>query len=409
MDSDDEDELLANFDAANAINATAVDEDQPPKKYLDCLREKFGHTKFRPMQWTIIRSLIEHKRDNCVIMATGYGKSLCFQYPSVFLNGISIVISPLISLMEDQVLALSIANISACFLGSAQTNKNIEQEVLNGDYNIVYLSPEYITLYWDFLRKLEKRLNLVAVDEAHCVSQWGHDFRPSFRLLGKIREVIPNVPILAVTATATERVRQDICNTLKLRNPQQLCTGFDRSNLDFTVRRKTADTWLDLKPMVENKIQGSIIIYCQTRKETERIADILKAHQIECEAYHAGLALSKRKKILEDFVRDKLNIIIATIAFGMGIDKPDVRFVIHYGASKDLESYYQEVGRAGRDGLPSKCVMFFRPADFIIVERLRLLSTNSKIVADNLAELTNHMKDYVYTTECRRFVSNLSF
>lgn len=389
----------------NITNNNNVDNTEPPTEvHLECLKTKFGHNSFRPMQWHIIKSIINDKRDNCVIMSTGYGKSLCFQYPAVFSNGITIVISPLISLMEDQVLALSIANISACLLGSAQTDRNIEQDVLDGKYQIVYASPEYITIHTDYLKKFHtKQLTLIAIDEAHCVSQWGHDFRPSYRNLGIIRKTVPTIPILAVTATATERVRKDICELLNLREPNVLCTGFDRPNLEFIVRQRSATCWIDLAPILDGEVDGSVIIYCLTRKLTETIANELKTHGVICNAYHAGLGLKQRKQILEDFLRDRIKIIVATVAFGMGIDKPDVRYVIHYGAAKDIESYYQEVGRAGRDGQHSKCIMYYDRADFDLHSRLRDLSNVNAMVKENLTKLSKIMQDFVYTTHtCRR-------
>lgn len=393
----------------NNVQAETIE--PPTEQHLECLKTKFGHNSFRPMQWQIIKSIINDKRDNCVIMSTGYGKSLCFQYPAVFSNGITLVISPLISLMEDQVLALSIANISACLLGSAQTDRNTEQDVLDGKYQIVYASPEYIVLHTEYLKKFHtNQLTLIAIDEAHCVSQWGHDFRPSYRNLGMLREIVPTIPILAVTATATERVRKDICELLMLREPNVLCTGFDRPNLEFIVRQRSATCWQDLAPILgggdggNGDIDGgSVIVYCLTRKLTESIAAELQSHGVACMAYHAGLGLKQRKQILEDFLRDRVKIIIATVAFGMGIDKPDVRYVIHYGAAKDIESYYQEVGRAGRDGQPSKCIMYYDRGDFDLHSRLRDLSNVNAIVKENLSKLSKVMQDFVYTTHtCRR-------
>lgn len=378
-------------------------EDLPDDKYMRCLSEKFGHSKFRPLQWKIIRSIIENKRDNCVIMATGYGKSLCYQFPSVYLNSITLVVSPLISLMEDQVLALNLSNIPACFLGSSQSNRTIQKDVIDGQYRIVYLTPEYTT--GDngimLLKCLEKKLSLIAIDEAHCVSQWGHDFRPAFRNLDKIRSLLPNIPILAVTATATDTVRADIIKSLKLRNVQSLCTGFDRPNLEFHVRKQT-DMWLDLSSYITNNSDGSTIIYCLTRTQTDKITDLLKQKGVQCEAYHAGLTVKQRRESHENFVRDKIKIIVATIAFGMGIDKPDVRLVIHYGVSKDMESYYQESGRAGRDGLPAKCLLFFSRKDFEIHRTLRESSHMSQEYKRTLSLLTLKMQEYIDTRECRR-------
>lgn len=281
-----------------------------------CLKQQFGHTAFRPFQWTIIRSIIEDRRDNCAIMATGYGKSLCFQFPSVFLEGITIVVSPLISLMEDQVLALKVANIPSCFLGSAQTDRTTLDNVRAGEFRLVYVSPEYITANIELLDDLADRLTLIAIDEAHCVSQWGHDFRQCYRSLGRIRMRIPHVPILAVTATATDRVRSDICTSLGLHNPQLLSTGFDRPNLEFIILAKTT-IWQDLRSYVygPNVPKGSIIVYCLTRKMTESVAQVLNSQGVVCAAYHAGLSLKVRKDIHERFVKDQLQVNVILIVF----------------------------------------------------------------------------------------------
>lgn len=426
MDSDDDDDVILSIMEAleadgakdTAPKSSNIDDFKKPctdtkciekelgpsKEHLQCLLDNFGHTSFRGgaegTQWKIIRSIIEEKRDNCAVMATGYGKSLCFQYPAIYTNGISLVVSPLISLMEDQVLALTVANISACLLGTAQSNRNIIEEVLQGIYRVVYISPEYLTgSGMELVAQLGNRITLIAIDEAHSISQWGHSFRPCYRALGQLRTRHPSIPILAVTATATNRVRQDICNNLHLKNPQILCTGFDRSNLDFIVCPK-GKPWPDLSPFLIGDINGSIIIYCITRKETETLVEILEQHNVKCKAYHAGLGIRARKDIHQSFVRDELKVIVATVAFGMGIDKPDVRFVIHYGAAKDIESYYQEVGRAGRDGQPSKCIMFYNKRDFEIHRILR--SMPNQMGLRNLEDLSKKMENFIYTTECRR-------
>ncbi|XP_058056215.1 bifunctional 3'-5' exonuclease/ATP-dependent helicase WRN-like [Anopheles bellator] len=376
--------------------------DDPGPEYLEVLASRFGHSSFRPMQWRIIRSIIVDRRDNCVIMATGYGKSLTYQYPSVFLDRLTFVVSPLISLMEDQVLSLNVCNIPACLLGSAQTSNRIPG-IEAGEYRVVYVTPEFITGEGgkSLLRSTRSQLALIAVDEAHCLSKWGHDFRPAYRNLSLLRTICPDVPILAVTATATPKVRDDIVQSLQLTNAQVLCSGFDRPNLKFIVRPKGPQGPLgDIRPLLANNREGSIIIYCLTRKQTEEIVALLSSKNITCEAYHAGLSIAKRRDVLERFVRDRLQIIVATIAFGMGIDKPDVRLVIHYGASKDLESYYQEAGRAGRDGQPSQCIMFWSRSDFTTHEFLR--SQSGGTVQHNLEQLSKKMGEYLDTRDCRR-------
>lgn len=382
----------------------------PSDAHLACLQTHFGHTHFRPTQWDVIRSVLIERRDCCCIMATGYGKSLCYQFPAVFTGGLTLVVSPLISLMQDQVLALSVANIPAAYLGSAQSDSvSVLQRASAGELRLLYVSPEYITGdRGDELlhNTLAGQLRLIAIDEAHCVSQWGHDFRTSYRRLGRLRDRIAGndndrVPILAVTATATERVRRDICANLRLRTDVRLvCTGFDRPNLEFVFRPKTT-VWQDVGALLRDAATGSIIIYCLTRKETERVADVLRSQGVQCAAYHAGLSPLARQGIHERFVRDQLQLIVATVAFGMGIDKPDIRLVVHYGASKDVESYYQEVGRAGRDGQPALCVMFYAARDFEIHSLVRSAKEGAA-ASSNTADLSSRMKRFVYGKQCRR-------
>ncbi|XP_046861031.1 Werner syndrome ATP-dependent helicase-like isoform X2 [Xenia sp. Carnegie-2017] len=389
-----------------------VDEDEPTTAHTDFLKTNFGYSKFRPMQWKIICSVIKKKRDVCVVMSTGYGKSLCYQYPAVFTGKTTIVVSPLISLMQDQVQKLEVFNIPACYLGSAQANqKAVKSAVLRGKYRIVYVTPEYIDCDSDFIQSVHRNVGIVcvAIDEAHCVSQWGHDFRDSYRLLGGIKAKLPEVVMMALTATATSVVQRDICSCLKLDNPLQVKTSFNRPNLYLQVKRKSSNPEYDLKDLITNKSNGdklfggSSIIYCPTKKETENVTKILKGIGVNCEAYHAGLSTKTRMNTHRKFVRDEIECVVATVAFGMGIDKPDVRNIIHYGAPKDIESYYQEIGRAGRDGLQSSCYTFYNNSDFILARMFANTIKNEKFKNYKIS-MAQEMKHYLSTISCRRRV-----
>ncbi|XP_033762110.1 Werner syndrome ATP-dependent helicase-like [Pecten maximus] len=385
-------------------------ENQPAdKKYLVTLKQYFGYSKFRPMQWKIIDSVLNDRRDTCVIMATGHGKSLCYQYPPLFTGKTTVVISPLISLMQDQVLGLKVANIEACFLGSAQQNMTqIKTEMMRGKYRLVYITPEFADAATDILHNLDKAvgIDLIAIDEAHCVSQWGHDFRSAYRSLGRIRKSFPKVPIMALTATATPEVRRDICKSLNLRNPLMVCTGFDRPNLFFSVSSKTSQLE-DIRSKMTKKdsryeFDGPTIIYCPTKRTTMDVAQCLSGMRVPSLPYHAGLTQKARDDAHHKFVNDQIQVVVATVAFGMGIDKPDVRKVIHYGAPKDIESYYQEVGRAGRDGIPSQCHVFFSNGDFNTAKHFINEMKNSTF-KEHKMHMLRKMQQYLgIAGKCRR-------
>ncbi|MCX6761581.1 MAG: DNA helicase RecQ [Candidatus Moranbacteria bacterium] len=330
------------------------------------LKQYFGYDEFRPLQADIIAHVLE-KNNAFVLMPTGGGKSLCYQLPALKFSGITLVISPLIALMKDQVDALRANGIEAEFINSTLELSEIikiEKKARSGELKILYVAPERLALdyFKNFLKNL--KISLIAIDEAHCISEWGHDFRPDYRNLAKLRSIFPAVPVMALTATATDKVREDIVWQLEMQEARVFISSFNRPNLSYVVRPKK-NAFLTLVNLLKKYPDRSVIIYCFSRKETENIAADLEYEGFKAEAYHAGLENEKRRKTQEKFVRDEIQIIVATIAFGMGIDKPEVRLIVHYSLPKSIEGYYQETGRAGRDGLPSECVLFYSYGDTI--------------------------------------------
>ena len=331
---------------------------------LAILKARFGYDSFRALQEEIIGNVLG-RRDSLALMPTGGGKSLCYQLPALIFDGITLVISPLIALMKDQVDALNANGIAARFINSSLSASEIEHvqaQVRRGLVKILYVAPERLVLpaFRRFLHSLN--LSLIAVDEAHCISEWGHEFRPDYRNLRQLRQDFPAVPVIALTATATERVREDIIGQLDLQQGQVFLSSFNRANLSYSVQPK-ASSWGQLMSLLQQRRSQSTIIYCFSRQETEDLARDLNARGLSARPYHAGLDPEVRRRTQEDFIRDRVPIIVATIAFGMGIDKPDIRLVVHYSLPRSLEGYYQETGRAGRDGLPSECVLFYSYAD----------------------------------------------
>ncbi|KAM7053390.1 bifunctional 3'-5' exonuclease/ATP-dependent helicase WRN isoform 4-T4 [Acridotheres tristis] len=381
---------------------------EPGESHIMCLKTYFGHSSFKPVQWKVINSLLEDRRDNLVVMATGYGKSLCYQFPPVYTGHTGVVICPLISLMEDQVLQLTMTGIPACFLGSAQS-KQVRDSILGGQYRVIYMTPEFCSGNLKLLQDLDQTvgITLIAVDEAHCISEWGHDFRSSFRNLGSLKKTLPSVPIIALTATASPSIREDIVKCLNLRNPQVTCTSFDRPNLYLEVGQQSGDIMRDLKQFLTRKgssvyeFEGPTIIYCPTRKATEQVVCALNRLNVACGAYHAGMGNKQRRDTHHRFMRDEIQCVVATVAFGMGINKADIRLVIHYGAPKEMESYYQEMGRAGRDGLPAACHVLWAAADLICNRRLLNEINNEKFRLYKLKMLAK-MEKYLVSNSCRR-------
>ena len=331
---------------------------------IHLLKKHFGYDTFRPKQAEIIQHVMSGS-DALVLMPTGGGKSLCYQLPALKFPGTTVVVSPLIALMKDQVDALTANGISAAFLNSslsAQEMVSVERDVRNGKMKLLYLAPERLAMpaIRQFLKEVS--VSLFAIDEAHCISEWGHDFRPDYRTLRDIRTLFPGIPMLALTATANERVRNDIIAQLSLRDGKIFRSSFNRSNLTYRVipKKKALER---LVQELKARPNESAIIYCFSRKGTEKTAADLKANGIKAAAYHAGLSPIQRTRVQERFIRDETPVITATIAFGMGINKPDVRLVVHRDMPKSVEGYYQETGRAGRDGLPSDCLLFFSQGD----------------------------------------------
>lgn len=333
--------------------------------YLSTLLKKhFGYDGFRPLQEEIISHVINGK-DALVLMPTGGGKSLCFQLPALYFDGLTIIISPLISLMKDQVDALVANGIASAFINSSLDSDEIEQimfQARNRELKMLYLAPERLASdqFKNFIQTLN--VSLIAIDEAHCISEWGHDFRPEYRNLRFFREYFPNVPLVALTATATKRVRMDIIEQLGIREKKIFLASFNRPNLTYFVYPKN-DSFGQLLTLLQKYKNQPAIIYCFSRKNTETLAERLSDEGFRALPYHAGIDAERRKSTQEKFIRDEVSIIVATIAFGMGIDKPDVRLVVHYHLPKSIEGYYQETGRAGRDGLPSECVLLYSHGD----------------------------------------------
>ncbi|MDP2933126.1 MAG: DNA helicase RecQ [bacterium] len=366
------------------------------------LKEKFGYDNFRANQEEIVSAVLEGHH-SLVLMPTGGGKSLCYQLPAVSSPGLTVVVSPLISLMKDQVDDLNLNGISAAFINSSLTAKGIEavQNLARAKkLKILYAAPERLALpeFADFLREMD--ISLFAIDEAHCISEWGHDFRPDYRNLSKLRADFPKVPIMALTATATPRVRQDIITQLQLQEPKIFLASFDRPNLKYVVIPKQ-QSFGRLMELLEKYRSEPAIIYCFSRANTEDLADKLTAAGFAARAYHAGMTAKKRTAAQEDFIKDRVPIVCATIAFGMGINKPDVRLIVHMDLPKSVEGYYQETGRAGRDGLPSECVLFFSRGD--VRKHMRFIEE----IADSAERQRAHLKldqmiAYADHTLCRR-------
>ncbi|WP_217077377.1 DNA helicase RecQ [Clostridium baratii] len=379
------------------------------KDALNVLKSYFGYSSFRKGQEEIINEII-NKKDVVAIMPTGGGKSICYQVPALILDGITIVISPLISLMKDQVDGLNSMGINSAYINSSLSNLEINDillKVKNEDIKILYIAPERLESM-EFLNTISNaKVAQIAVDEAHCVSQWGHDFRSSYRRISKFINILRERPIVsAFTATATKEVREDIVKLLDLNNPKVFISGFDRENLKIIIEKE-----INKKAYILNYINANLdasgIIYCATRKEVDSLYELLDERGLSVTRYHAGLSDDERKVNQEDFVYDRKSIIIATNAFGMGIDKPNIRYVIHYNMPKNIEGYYQEIGRAGRDSEKSECILLFSPGDVQKQKYIIDMGTVNPTRKVNELEKLQTMTDLVYYTGCyRRYILN---
>ena len=372
------------------------------------LKYYYGYESFRAGQRKIIELALQN-RDLMVVMPTGGGKSLCFQLPALLKKGLTVVVSPLIALMQDQVEALRDNGIPATFLNSSlnlQETRLREQAIISGKIKLLYVAPERLLSerFLPFLDLVNHQVGIAgfAIDEAHCVSEWGHDFRPEYRQLITLRKRYFGVPVFALTATATDRVRLDIIQQLGLEDPHIHIASFNRENLYYEIRQKNKSSYTELLELIK-EAQGSVIIYCSTRKHVDELTNKLKYSKIAALAYHAGLTDDERSKNQTRFIRDDVKIIVATIAFGMGINKPDVRLVVHYNLPRNIESYYQESGRAGRDGEPSRCIMFFNVGDIKTIEwtiEQKNAPQEQLVAKQQLRQMIN----YAESTECRRTI-----
>ena len=371
-------------------------------RVAEVLKTRFGHDRFLPLQEDVIDNVLSGG-DSIVLMPTGSGKSLCYQLPALLLDGVTLVVSPLIALMKNQVDLLTAKGIRAAFINGTMSFaeiRDVQEEARSGQIDILYVSPERLAVqrFREFLRTL--KIGLIAIDEAHCISEWGHDFRPDYRNLSELRDEFPSAPVMALTATATERVRDDIGEQMNMVDAPRFVTSFNRANLTYRVwpKRRSFDALVQLLGRHEDQ---PAIIYCFSRKDTEELAESLSLRGFKAMPYHAGLEDNIRRETQDRFLEDDVNIVVATIAFGMGIDKPNIRLVVHYDLPKTMEGYYQETGRAGRDGQPSECVLFFSHSDKM-KQKFFINKMEDAVERKNAEARLEKMAGYGAATTCRR-------
>ena len=371
---------------------------------LSVLKSVFGYQSFRKGQEEVINAAL-NGQDTLVVMATGNGKSLCYQIPALCFEGLTLVISPLISLMKDQVDQLQANGIEADFLNSSQTleqQQKVQNKLISGQLKLLYVSPEKVMTNSFFQLISYSKVSFIAIDEAHCISQWGHDFRPEYTQLGGLKASFPHAPIMALTATADYATRQDILTHLNLENPHRYIGSFDRPNIRYTLEEKYKPMEQLTRFVLAQKGKSGII-YCNSRNKVERIAESLRNKGVSAAAYHAGMETELRERVQQDFQRDNVQVVVATIAFGMGINKSNVRFVAHFDLPRSIESYYQETGRAGRDDLPAEAVLFYEPADYAWLQKILLekLETPQRQIEQHKLEAIG---EFAESQTCRRLV-----
>jgi ATP-dependent DNA helicase RecQ len=366
---------------------------------LEALKKHWGYDDFRPSQQRAMTCCLEHQ-DTLVVLPTGGGKSLCYQVPAVCVGGLAVVVSPLISLMKDQVDSLKTSGISAAFVNSTQTQYErglVAERIRSGELRLLYIAPERLVQAKTIEFLKPNNLSFIAIDEAHCISEWGHDFRPEYRKMGLLRREFPDVSIHAFTATATEKVRRDICEQLDLKDPAVIVGAFERTNLFYRAERRD-NLIAQITEVIENHSRESGIIYCNSRKDVESTSQLLNDAGFRTLPYHAGMSGAARRRNQDSFIGESIEIIVATIAFGMGIDKSNVRFVIHTGMPKALENYQQESGRAGRDGLDAECVLLYSAGDYMRWKNMNLEATGNQEAAQQSLQA---MIDYSTGVCCR--------